>query len=144
MLDFSKASKTNDVNAHIRSLQSLCPLFFSMDHQNYARYTSAYLIMLINLRYSHAGAEVLLTYGGISVCKSCIPSARTAVDMTIEQTINRQAKCKGGMIGFSKNLPAYHRWCVTRQSPYHHKKLLKEQTWVLVKKTFTKNRELQK
>ena len=116
MLDFSKASKTNDVDAHIQSLQSLCPLFFAMDHQNYARYTSAYLIMLINLKHSHPGAEVLLRYGGISVCKSNIPAARTAVDMTIEQTINRQAKCKGGIIGFSKNLSAYHRWCVTRHT----------------------------
>ena len=72
--------------------------------------------MLKNLKHSHAWADVLLKYGGISVCKSTIPAARTAVDMTIEQTINRQAKCKGGIIGFSKNLAAYHIWCVTRHT----------------------------
>ena len=34
--------------------------------------------------------------------------------MTIEQTINRHAKSKGGIIGFSQNEAAYQRWCITR------------------------------
>ena len=43
-----------------------------------------------------------------------MPASRVAVDMAIEQTINRHAKSKGGIIGFSKNEAAYQRWCITR------------------------------
>ena len=85
-----------------------------MDHPNYARYLTAYFLLLLNLNESHPGAEELLRNKGFSVCRSSVPGARNAVDMTIEQTINRHAKSKGGIIGFSRNIPAYHRWCVTR------------------------------
>ena len=41
---------------------------------------------------------------------------RTPVDLTIEQTINKHAKSNGGIIGFSRSLPAYYRWTVTRHN----------------------------
>ena len=50
--------------------------------------------------------------------------SRNAVDITIEQTINRHAKCQGGIIGFSRNYAAYYRWCVTR----HYRAKLVEAT----------------
>ena len=37
------------------------------------------------------------------------PASGTAVDQTIEQTMNRHAKSEGGIIGFSRNLQAYDR-----------------------------------
>ncbi|GFN83867.1 hypothetical protein PoB_001037300 [Plakobranchus ocellatus] len=48
--------------------------------------------------------------------RSDTPAFRTAVDMTIEQTINKHAKTSGGIVGFSRSLPAYYRWCVTRHN----------------------------
>ena len=42
-----------------------------------------------------------------------MPLSRNAVDITIEQTINRHAKSQGGIIGFNRNYAAYYRWCVT-------------------------------
>ncbi len=51
------------------------------------------------------------------VNRSSVPSSRNAVDITIEQTINRHAKSHGGIIGFSRNYAAYDRWCTTR----HHR-----------------------
>ena len=38
------------------------------------------------------------------------------IQLTIEQAINRSAKCSGGIVGFSRNLSAYYRWYVTRNS----------------------------
>lgn len=92
----------------------MCPLFFSYDHPNYARYTSIYLLILLNLDISHPGAKQLLENNGFSVNRSDVPSSRNAVDITIEQTINRHAKSHGGIIGFSRNYAAYYRWCMTR------------------------------
>ena len=41
LLRFLRATKMNDLDLHITCLQQLCPLFFSMDHHNYARYLSS-------------------------------------------------------------------------------------------------------
>lgn len=54
------ATKTNDFDLHIICLEQMCPLFFSMDHPNYARYLPAYIILLLNLKDSHPGEEELL------------------------------------------------------------------------------------
>lgn len=61
---------------------------------------------------------VLKTFFAIKGCvsRSEVPASRNVVDITIEQTINRHAKSSGGIIGFSRNLAAYHRWCVTRHT----------------------------
>ncbi|KAK3701946.1 hypothetical protein RRG08_017837 [Elysia crispata] len=115
LLRFLRATKMNDLDLHITCLQ-LYPLLFSMDHHNYVRYLTVYFISLLNLSDSHPGAESLLHNNSFSVCRSDVPASRTAVDLTIEQTINRHAKTRGGIVGFSRSLPAYYRWSVTR----HH------------------------
>ncbi|GFO17511.1 hypothetical protein PoB_004401600 [Plakobranchus ocellatus] len=113
LLQFSFATKTNSLDLHIFYFQKLCPLLFSMDHQNYAKYFGVYYIMLVNLPQQ---SKDLLLANGFSVSRSDTPASRTAVDMTIEQTINKHAKTSGGIVGFSRSLPAYYRWCVTRHN----------------------------
>jgi hypothetical protein len=114
VLRFLRATKENNLDLHLACVQELCPLLFSMDHHNYARYLSVYLLTLINLPHTHPGADTLLRKCGFSVSRSDVPASRNPVDLTIEQTINRHAKSRGGIIGFSRNFPAYYRWCVTR------------------------------
>ncbi|GFO07875.1 hypothetical protein PoB_003438000 [Plakobranchus ocellatus] len=69
--------------------------------------------MLVNLPQQ---SQDLLQANGFSVSRSDTPASRTAADMTIEQTINKHAKTSGGIVRFSRSLPAYYRWCVTRQN----------------------------
>lgn len=116
LLRFLRAIKTNDLDLYIMCLQQLCPLLFTMDHPNYARYLTLYCVSLLNISDFHPDAEDLLRKGGLSVNRSPFPNSRAPIDLTIEQTINRHAKTKGGIVGFSKNCPAYYRWCVTRHS----------------------------
>ena len=111
-----RATKTNDFDLHLATIEQMCPLYFAYDHQNCARYLSTYLLSMLNISSSHPGAEKLLRNNGFSVSRSDVPGCRNAVDMTIEQTINRHAKSAGGIIGFSRNISAYYRWCVTRHS----------------------------
>ena len=73
-----------------------------------------YLISILNLNSTHPGAEELLRQNGFSVSRSDVPSSRNAVDITIEQTINKNAKSHGGIVGFSRNYAEYFRWCITR------------------------------
>ena len=127
ILHLLRATKTNDLDLHITSLEKMCPIFFSMDQQNYARYLTVYIILLLNLDVSHPGAKDLLKEKGFSVCRSTVPASRVAVDITIEQTINRQAKSRGGIIGFSQNQSAYQRWCITRHKRAAFVSMLQEQ-----------------
>ena len=46
---------------------------------------------------------------------SDVLAGRCAIDMSKEQTINKDAKPRGAIIGFSRSLPTYRRLCVTRQ-----------------------------
>ena len=116
MLQFQRATKTNNLDLHLSSMQDMCSLFFSLDHPNYARYTTVYLLTLLNLPSSHPGARELLEKNGLSVKRSEVTNSRNAVDITIEQTINRHAKSQGGIVGFSRNQSAYYRWCMTRHT----------------------------
>ena len=116
ILQFQRATKENNLALHLASLENMCSLFFSYDHQNYARYTAVYLQTLLNLPTSHPGAEKLLQQKGFSVDRSAVPSSRNAVDITIEQTINRHAKSHGGIVGFIRSHAAYYRWCTTRHA----------------------------
>ena len=68
--------------------------------------------------------------------------SRNAVDITIEQTINRHAKSQGGIIGFSRNYAAYYRWCITR----HYRTQLVEATLFIADMSsdeFSVHKELQ-
>jgi hypothetical protein len=114
LLTFQMAVKTNDLLAYIATLRDMCGLLFSSNHLNYAKYLPVYYMSLLDLESSHPGASKLLQENGFTAARSSIPGCRNAIDLTIEQTINRSAKTAGGIIGFSRNKAAYYRWCVTR------------------------------
>ena len=114
LLTFLQAVKENNVSLYIQSLRQMCSLLFAADHLNYARYLPLYIHQLANLRHNNPAAYVLLERNGLSVSRSDVPACRNAVDLTIEQTINRSAKTPGGIVGFSRSPGAYYRWCLTR------------------------------
>lgn len=101
ILALIKSTKENDLDLHIASLYELCPMFIAYDHCNYARYIPVYMMTLLNMSATHPGATELLQRNGFSVCRSSVPKCRNPVDITIEQTINKHAKCQGGIVGFS-------------------------------------------
>ena len=45
--------------------------------------------------------------------------SQVAVDQAIEQTVNRDSKTSGGIIGLSTNAPATHHWILTNDSVTH-------------------------
>ena len=97
----------------IACLQETYPLF-AMDHYNYAKYLTIYFVSLSNTNHTHPGVKQFLRDDGFSVSMSNVSDSRISVDQTIEQTINRHGKAHCDIIGFSLNLQAYYRWCVTR------------------------------
>jgi hypothetical protein len=114
LLMFQRAIKLNDIQLYIQCLRRLCSLIFSADRLNYARYLPLYHVLLNHLVSSNPAACALLEKYGLSVARSQVNACRNVVDLTIEQTINRSAKTSGGIVGFSRNINAYSRWCLAR------------------------------
>ena len=68
---------------------------------------------MATLNATHPHAHQALTNGEFAVQRSSQPFVRVPVDQSIEQTVNRDSKTSGGIIGFSTKLAAMQRWIQT-------------------------------
>ena len=66
VLQFLRAIKLNDLDLHVVCLYKLCSFFFSCDRPNYARYTTIYCLILLNLDRTHPGLKDLQKRNGFS------------------------------------------------------------------------------
>lgn len=120
LLSLMQAVKTNDFDVYIECISQMPDLFFSFGGQNYARYLTYFAMFMINVEVSHPGASELLRRGAISVARSFVPGSRCAVDKTIEETVMKHSKSRGGsgasgagLSGIQNNYEAYQRWTKT-------------------------------
>ena len=103
--------KKNDVDLFAYALCDMSKVFFTTNHQNYARWMTRYALELVNINDS---LKEVLIRGGFSVRRTNNPYSRVGVDMALEQTINAQAKNRlKGIMGFSDMDTAVNRWVVT-------------------------------
>ena len=110
-----KSVKTNNMKLRLQCLDGkINQMFFSQNHYNYARYVTYHTYQMLNLDTSHPGAMEAIEDKGFSINRSKTPSSRNAVDITIEQTENKDGKGKGGVKRFALNEAAVQRWAVTR------------------------------
>ena len=118
LLAFIRSTRSGNWALHKACVQMMLPWMFAYDHTNYSRYMTIYLWDMIQLHKEHPVADSELHTGGFAVqrCEGH-PFSQIPVDQTIEQTINRDTKTPGGIIGFSQNKAATHRWLLTA----HHR-----------------------
>ena len=116
ILNLLQAVKTNDFFAYSHCLCLMPDLFFSFGGQNYARYMAFFSMFITNIDASQDATE-LLRRGAFSVARSFIPGNRCEVDKTIEETLMKQSKSRGGsgssgagLTGLQTNYGAYQRW----------------------------------
>lgn len=111
---FERAMRTNDIDLFIYALHKMLPVFFSMNHHNYARWISRFSENLLNVNKTHPDVYKQLKNGALSVRRTAKNFSRNPVDLTIEQTINANAANKQtGIIAVTNNLPARQRWAMT-------------------------------
>lgn len=113
LLRFIRATRQGNWSLHKACMKDMLPWFFAYDRTNYARYGSVYWCTMATLATTHPDAEDALASGELSVQRSDHPFAQVAVDMAIEQTVNRDTKTPGGLIGMSTNASATQRWLLT-------------------------------
>ena len=104
-----------DEDLYTYALGLLCPLFFATHKPNYARWMSLYHLNLLNMDMTHPGIRSSFQRGALSIRRSRHTFSRSAVDITLEQTVNRDAASRqGGIAAFTQNVSARKRWTVTR------------------------------
>lgn len=114
LLRFIRATRIGCWDLHLLSVREMLPWMFAYDRTNYARYLTLYWCEMTVLPESHPQAFRALEQGQFAVQRSRGGTfSQVPVDQTIEQTLNRDTKTKGGIIGISLNRGAVQRWILT-------------------------------
>ena len=114
LLKLLRADREANFELHLDTVLETVQYFFLAGRVNYARYTTAYIAEMRGLERSHLQMFQHMQNGGFVVKRSnrvfnCVPT-----DQALEQSINKDAKSKGGVIGFTLRKGALLRWLLTR------------------------------
>ncbi|XP_041481075.1 uncharacterized protein LOC121428475 [Lytechinus variegatus] len=108
--EVQRCVKTNDVNGYIRVLPMLLEVYFALNRPNYARWGT---LFLQKLRSAHPNFLEILTKGAFSVRRTKKNYSRSAVDLSLEQTVNRDAASQmKGIVAFRNSENAVKRWSI--------------------------------
>ena len=106
-----RAVRTNDVDGYIHVLSSIIEVFFALNHPNYARWGSLFLLKLQQMKPK---AREILEAGAMSIRRTKKSYARSAIDLCLEQTVNKYAASPmRGIAAFRNSESACRRWCIT-------------------------------
>ena len=110
---FLRATREGNWSLHLECVRELLPWLFAYDRTNYCRYLSAYWCEMKCLPSTHPIANAQMERGEFAVQRSGRYFSQVPVDQCLEQTINRDTKVSGGIIGISMNASAVQRWVLT-------------------------------
>ena len=106
-----RAVRTNDLDLFLRVLPCTVELFFAQNRPNYARWGSLFLDKLGKL--PEAARKVLET-GAFSTRRTNKSYSRSPIDLTLEQTVNRDAASSAtGITSFANSESAFRRWNIS-------------------------------
>lgn len=119
-LMFEYSIRTADFELYQHVLQKITNIFFTMNHQNYARYMTVYLDKLSKIEETHPGLLSDSKHCFLGICRTSNPFCRIPVDLTLEQTINADAASKAsGIINLTDSFSARQKWSVTHALRTH-------------------------
>ena len=104
--------KTNDVQGYIDAFPSMLAVFFGLNRPNYARWGTLFMQKLQNADEKFID---ILEKGAFSIRRTEKHFSRSAVDLSLEQTVNRDAASSvRGIVAFRNSEYAMRRWHLTR------------------------------
>ncbi|CAB4021754.1 Hypothetical predicted protein, partial [Paramuricea clavata] len=113
LLDFARSVKLGDWKLHLQSTEYMLPWMFGYDRLNYTRFLTYYLVTMKKLPETHPALHQQFESGHFSVRRQHGRFNKIPSDQAIEQTINREQKCAGGIIGYSTDKGTVQRWSLT-------------------------------
>ncbi|XP_030837116.1 uncharacterized protein LOC105437992 [Strongylocentrotus purpuratus] len=102
--------KTNDVEGYTYVFPILLSVFFALNRPNYARWGT---LFLQKLKSCNSVFHEILKKGAFSIRRTAKNYSRSAVDLSLEQTVNRDATSKmKGIVSFRNSENAVQRWAL--------------------------------
>ena len=114
------------VELHLIAVCETIPWCRAADRGNYVRYLPGCLNDMVTLQRKQPKFYQYLLDGGFVVRLSSRRFNAVATDHALEQTINREGKSQGGVIGFTLRKGALTRWMATRHVTAQYAEALKE------------------
>ena len=116
--ELQRSVRTNDVRGYINVLvrgyinvlPNVIDLCFVLNRPNYTRWGSLFLHRLQEMTTAE---QLVLENGALSIRRTSKPYSRCAIDLTLEQTVNRDAASPmRGITAFRNSHNAFRRWSV--------------------------------
>ena len=101
LFDFRKSVRDGNWNLHFAASERMLKWFFACDRTNYAMHFTFYWASQLNLSQSHLNMLKEFQKGNFGVRRVPRKFNRFPSDQFIKQTVNRDQKAPGGIIGFS-------------------------------------------
>ena len=114
LLRLLRAERDGMFELHLIAVCETIPWCRAADRGNYVRYLPGYLNDMVTLQQKQPKFYQYLRDGGFVVRLSSRRFNAVATDQALEQTINREGKSQGGVIGFTLRKGALTRWMATR------------------------------
>ena len=97
----------------LQLIAAILPWFHAYDHQNYSRHLKYCLCTQQKLEETHPKIYQEFKSGNFSVRSTPGKFNKVASKQVIEQTINKEQKGSGGIVGFSTSERTAPRWIVS-------------------------------
>ena len=119
LLCFIRSERDGDWELHVDSLIAMLPIMFAYDRTNYSRWLPIYICDMLNLKSKEPELYEEFKRESFSVNRTGKPIAGLSPDQVLEQTLNRDSKTSGGIIGFSNDEKARTKWFTTTHLRAH-------------------------
>ena len=113
LLHYIKSKRVGDWDLHMQASEHMLYWFHAYDRINYARHFSYNWATQQNLRESHPIIYQEFQNGQFAVKRTHSTFNMLPPDQVIEQTINKEQKGAGGIIGVSTSVGAVQRWVLS-------------------------------
>lgn len=111
-----RSERNADFELYLEAVKQTLPFLKAGGQNNYAKYTPVYLLDMKNFENKNPEAYKHLKDGNFVVKRNNLKKFNCiASDMALEQTINKDCKSSGGVVGFTKNEETLCRWLITRR-----------------------------
>eukprot|EP00794_Sanderia_malayensis_P013136 gene13136-14488_t len=114
LLLFLRATRSNDWDLHLSAVRSMLPWFFVTDRVHYSTYGTAYWLEMSCIEQTNPGALSGIITNWTCQRQQMYGFSSVACDQVMEQTYNRDSKVRGGLVGFTLNRAAVHRWIMAQ------------------------------
>ena len=109
--DFCRSHRAGDFDLFRNCIPKMASYFFALNNLNYARWICHYLNNLLLIDRTHPSVYEDFKNGMFAIARTKKSFSRQAIDLTLEQTVNKDAANGSFGIGaFTNNISARQRW----------------------------------